>query len=404
MEDLLSETRFGNALHQPQWSDPVQARRLRHALAARPALVRPQDLRTLSGLLAQVAAERCLVVQCGDCSEDPAECTPAHVSRKIAVLELLAGTLRMATARPVVRVGRIAGQFAKPRTHRTEQVGDLELPSYQGHMVNGPQPTPDSRRPDPLRILTGYMAASDIMSHLGWAAPPGSARIDAPVWTSHEALLLDYEVPMLRRDEAGRLYLGSTHWPWIGERTRQVDGAHVALLAAIANPVACKVGPTISPGELLGLCERLDPERQPGRLTLIARMGADTVADRLPGLVAAVRAAGHPVSWLTDPLHGNTVQRTDGTKTRVVQHAIREVVAFRQAVRAGGGIAGGLHLETTPDAVLECVGDETDLARTGEQHSTSLCDPRLNLDQALSVVSAFSARTEYGSHPFEEAA
>ncbi|MFG2503223.1 3-deoxy-7-phosphoheptulonate synthase [Streptomyces sp. NPDC048441] len=389
MEDVLSDTGHRIALQQPTWEDPAQIRRVRETLAIRPAFARPEDLRTLRAQLARVAAGEAVVVQAGDCAEDPDECTPGYVGRKTAVLEFLAGALRMTTQLPVVRVGRIAGQFVKPRSRPTERVGDIELPSYRGHMVNGPEPDPEQRRPDPLRILTCYMAASDIMEHLGWRARRRAPEIDPPVWTSHEALLLDYEVPMLRRDAAGRRYLGSTHWPWIGERTRQVDGAHVALLAgATLNPVACKVGPAMTPEELLALCERLDPQRIPGRLTLIARMGADNVVDRLPPLVTAVREAGHPVIWLTDPMHGNTVTAPDGNKTRLVRTVIREVVEFQQAVTAHGGVPGGLHLETTPDDVTECAATEADLAQVGDKY-TSLCDPRLNLWQAVSVVSAW---------------
>ncbi|GAA2916796.1 hypothetical protein GCM10020221_10970 [Streptomyces thioluteus] len=212
------------------------------------------------------------------------------------------------------------------------------------------------------------------------------------MWTSHEALLLDYEMPMLRVDEKGRLFLGSTHWPWIGERTRQLEGAHVALLAEVSNPVACKVGPTMEPGDLLALCERLDPWRDPGRLTLIARMGADAVTDRLPRLVEAVRGAGHPVIWLSDPVHGNTVTAPGGHKTRIVETVSLEVSRFVEAVRTAGGVAGGLHLETTPDDVTECASTEDRLGSVGERY-TSHCDPRLNPSQALAVVSSWTARS-----------
>ncbi|MDJ1357973.1 phenazine biosynthesis protein PhzC, partial [Pseudomonas aeruginosa] len=172
----------------------------------------------------------------------------------------------------------------------------------RGDMVNGREAHAEQRRADPQRILKGYAAARNIMRHLGWDAASGQEANASPVWTSHEMLLLDYELSMLREDEQRRVYLGSTHWPWIGERTRQVDGAHVALLAEVLNPVACKVGPEIGRDQLLALCERLDPRREPGRLTLIARMGAQKVGERLPPLVEAVRAAGHPVIWLSDPM------------------------------------------------------------------------------------------------------
>ncbi|MEU0032144.1 3-deoxy-7-phosphoheptulonate synthase [Streptomyces sp. NPDC006335] len=387
MDDSLVDIQLKIAPQQPEWDDPAQVRRVRSDLASRPPLVCADDVRVLRRQLARVAAGEALVVQAGDCAEDPDESTADHVARKAALLDLLAGSLRLVTGKPVIRVGRIAGQFTKPRSQSTEHVGGVELPVYRGHMVNDPDPTPEGRRPDPLRLLTGYMAADDIMRHLGWNRPSGPDRIDPAMWTSHEALLLDYEVPLLRREDDGML-LSSTHWPWIGERTRQPGGAHVALLAGVTNPVACKVGPRITTDELLELCRQLDPRREPGRLTLIARMGADTVADALPPLVEAVRAAGHPVIWLTDPLHANTVTTPGGFKTRYVEAAEREVAAFHQAVVRHGGVAGGLHLEATPDAVLECVPDARTADLVGDAYE-SFCDPRLNAGQAISVVSAW---------------
>ncbi|MBH1938527.1 3-deoxy-7-phosphoheptulonate synthase [Streptomyces sp. AV19] len=391
MEDVKRGIRIRGALQQPEWIDPLQMSRVGEALAARPTLVQADDLATLRTLLGKVALGEAMVLQSGDCAEDPQECTYQHVARKAALLDLLAGALGLVTGKPVLRAGRIAGQFAKPRSKPTEIVGGTELPVFRGHMVNGPEPDPESRRPDPLRVLTGHMAAGDIVEHLGWRdRAAGRGVVEPPVWTSHEALLLDYEMPMLRMDDKGRLFLGSTHWPWIGERTRQVEGAHVALLAEVSNPVACKVGPTMEPGELLALCERLDPWRDPGRLTLIARMGADAVSDRLPRLVEAVRGAGHPVVWLSDPVHGNTVTAPGGHKTRLVETISLEVSRFVEAVRGAGGVAGGLHLETTPDDVTECASTEADLDAVGERY-TSHCDPRLNPSQAVSVVSSWIA-------------
>lgn len=379
------------ARQQPDWTDPALLDRVRADLAARPALVRAADLRLLRAALARVVAGEALVVQVGDCAEDPTERTQGDVVRKAALLDLLTGVLRMTAHHPVIRVGRIAGQFAKPRSQATETVGGVRIPVFRGHMVNGPDPDAAARRPDPVRMLSCYDAAHAIMEHLGWhdSAAPHS-QLGPPVWTSHEALLLDYELPMLRTDEEEGLFLGSTHWPWLGERTRQLDGAHMELLASVSNPVACKVGPAMEPGELLALCERLDPQRAPGRLTLIARMGAERVSERLPQLVAAVRRAGHPVIWMTDPMHGNTVPAPDGNKTRHVESIVREVVGFQEAVRGAGGICGGLHLEATPDDVTECVSHESDLGRVGDKYTT-LCDPRLNPRQAISVVSAWSA-------------
>ncbi|MFG1811980.1 3-deoxy-7-phosphoheptulonate synthase [Streptomyces sp. NPDC049040] len=390
MKDVIREIRVRGALQQPEWGDLLQVDRVGAELAARPTLVRPDDVATMRTLLGKVALGEAMVVQSGDCAEDPQECTPRDVARKAAVLDLLAGSLGLITGKPVLRAGRIAGQFAKPRSTVTEEVDGLVLPSFRGHMVNGPEPDPESRRADPLRILIGYMAASDIIDHLGWRARAAGRDVVEPlVWTSHEALLLDYEIPMLRIDEQGRLFLGSTHWPWIGERTRQLDGAHVALLSQVSNPVACKVGPTMEPDELVALCERLDAWRDPGKLTLIARMGADAVADRLPRLVEAVREAGHPVIWLTDPMHGNTVTSPDGYKTRIVETVSLEVSRFVDAVRGAGGVAGGLHLETTPDDVTECATTKDDLDSVGERY-TSFCDPRLTPGQAMSVISSWT--------------
>ena len=389
MDSILRKIALRPALQQPQWDDPAEVRRARAELADRPALVDAGDVRTLRLLLARVATGEAHVVQTGDCAEDPAECTAGDVARKAGLLDVLAGLMKINTHRSVLRVGRMAGQFVKPRSQPTEWVGGRELPVYRGHLVNSPDPDPARRRPDPRRLLDGYRAANEVLGHLGWRNPARRSRIEPPIWTSHEALALDYELPQVRPDGRGRLFLASTHWPWIGERTRQVDGAHVALLAAVVNPVACKVGPGTGHDEIVGLCERLDPEREPGRLTLIARMGADAVAHRLPPLVAAVRAAGHPVIWLTDPMHGNTVATPNGLKTRFLEVVVREVRAFQSAVRDAGGIAGGLHLETTPDAVTECVLNESRVDQVGEKY-TSLCDPRLNLEQAVSVVSSWS--------------
>jgi 3-deoxy-7-phosphoheptulonate synthase len=376
------------ALQQPEWIDQAHIQLVREELAIKLPLVRGEDVHTLRSLLARVATGQLHVVQSGDCSEDPAECTSGYIARKAALLDVLAGVVKMITHKSVLRVGRMAGQFGKPRSKPTEVMGGVELPVYRGHMVNSPEPDPLLRQPDPSRLLAGYHAASDAIRHLGWWDTARWARVDAPVWTSHEALLLDYEIPMLRRDDEGRPLLTSTHWPWVGDRTNQLDGAHVTLLAEVVNPVACKVGPRMSPDNLVALCERLDPERTAGRLTLIARLGADAVADRLPPLVAAVRKAGHPVIWLTDPMHGNTVSGPDGLKTRFLETVIREVENFQWAVSAEHGTAGGLHLETTPDDVTECVANESMLDQVGDKY-TSFCDPRLNPKQAISVVSAW---------------
>ncbi|MGW2261797.1 3-deoxy-7-phosphoheptulonate synthase [Streptomyces sp. NPDC001780] len=388
MTDIVSTIRSAPARQQPDWGDDPTLDRVRTELGRMPALVDVHAVHRLHALLAEAAAGHLRVLQTGDCAEDPAEATPDDVTRKAALLDVLAGTLKLASAKPVLRVGRIAGQYGKPRSAPTETVGGRELPVYRGHMVNRPEPDPLLRRPDPRRLLSGYRAASDTMHYLGWRGTSLRPDLDVPVWTSHEALLLDYELPLLRREPDGSLLLTSAHWPWVGERTRQPDGAHIALLAAVANPVAVKVGPTMTPDELLALCARLDPGRRPGRLTLIARMGADHVARVLPALVEAVVAAGHPVLWLCDPMHGNTVLGPEGLKTRFVETVIRELELFQCAVAGHGGTAAGLHLETTPEAVTECVRDAAGLDRLGDKY-LSFCDPRLSPRQAIEVVSAW---------------
>ncbi|HBP4890007.1 TPA: phospho-2-dehydro-3-deoxyheptonate aldolase [Pseudomonas aeruginosa] len=404
MDDLLQRIRRCEALQQPQWSESSQLCDVHAYLRSSPALTRSVDILALRASLARVARGEALVVQCGDCAEDMEDHQAEAVARKVAMLELLAGALHLAGKVPVIRVGRIAGQYAKPRSKSHEQVGEQTLPVYRGDMVNGREAHVEQRQADPQRILKGYAAARSIMRHLGWDGGSGQRGIP-PVWSSHEMLLLDYELPMLREDEQQRVYLGSTHWPWIGERTRQVDGAHVALLAEVLNPVACKVGPEIGRDQLLALCERLDPHREPGRLTLIARMGAQKVGERLPPLVKAVRAAGHPVIWLSDPMHGNTIVAPCGNKTRLVQTITAEITVFRQAVTESGGVAAGLHLETTPDDVTECVADSSDLHQVS-RHYTSLCDPRLNPWQAFTAAMAWSGAQALPNaiHPLENIA
>jgi 3-deoxy-7-phosphoheptulonate synthase len=381
------------APQQPEWDDPALVEQVRGILRSQPAIVEAEDVLALRGLLRSVWGGALHVMQAGDCAEDPAECTAQQVGRKVALLDGLAAGLGEATGGPVVRVGRIAGQFAKPRSNAVERIGELRLPVYRGHIINGPEPNLESRRANPLRVLACYMAASEIMVQLGWRRPHGRgafASHQPRPWTSHEALLLDYEEPLVRALPDGRRWLGSTHWPWIGERTRDPDGEHVALLADVINPVGCKLGPTADVASVLALCERLDPHREPGRLTFIVRMGADLVGDLLPSLVSAVRVAGHPVIWLSDPMHGNTVQTPGGQKTRYLTAIVREIREFRDAVLAAGGVAGGLHLETTPDDVAECLADETD-SSSDDLRSGSLCDPRLTFSQARDVVSAWAS-------------
>lgn len=389
MRTTVQDIHASAALQQPQWGDPGPVERVRDTLSASPPLVTADGVARLRRLLADVAAGAAHVLQAGDCAEDPAESTPHHVRRKTALLDGLADAVATVTEAPVIRIGRLAGQFAKPRSKPVEQVGDITLPVYRGHMVNGPEPDPDVRRPDPERILTCYRAAQDVVREL---AAVNAGRQDAErVWTSHEALLFDFELPMLRPAGADQMFLGSAHLPWIGERTRQPDGAHARMLAGIVNPVACKVGPGATIEDITAQAARLDPARVPGRLVLIARMGSGFVSRRLPPLVEAVRAAGHPAIWLCDPMHGNTITSPDGHKTRLLDAMIAEVEGFSDVMAAVDGVNGGLHLETTPDDVTECAADVSELGMVGDRHTT-FCDPRLNSGQALRLVKAW-ART-----------
>lgn len=383
---MLVDIPTAAARQQPDWGDPDVVAAVRADLTRRPGLVNADAVRRLRSWLGVVATGGAHVVQAGDCAESFAECTADYVARKAGLLDILAGVLKMITRTPVVRVGRIAGQFAKPRSNDHDRVNGRVLPAYRGDSVNCAEPDPDGRVPDPRRLVAAYDAAAAAIGHLGWDTRHCREH---PLWTSHEALLLDYEIPLLRRAADGGLFLSSTHWPWIGDRTRQPDGPHVALLASVRNPVACKVGPGMTTDELLALCERLDPDREPGRLTLVARLGADAVATTLPPLVRAARAAGHPVVWLTDPMHANTVRTPDGLKTRYVETIAEEVRKFQEAVRSSGGVPGGLHLETTPDDVTECVHHPADADHVADKYTT-LCDPRLTTRQAITVVSAWS--------------
>ncbi|MEU1849983.1 3-deoxy-7-phosphoheptulonate synthase [Streptomyces sp. NPDC019990] len=376
---VIRAVRARPAWQQPDWPDPAAVAAVTGELAGAPGLVSGSDTTALRALLAAVATGRLRVLQAGDCAEIPYRATAERTAHTAELLLSLGAALGARARCPVVTVGRIGGQYAKPRSQPTEVRDGRELPVFRGHLVNDPAFEAGARRPDPHRMLVGYRAAATVAEVL--------SRVHPRVWTSHEALVLDYEVPLLRYEPEG-LVLTSTHWPWIGDRTRQLDGAHVELLSRVVNPVAVKVGPTMTAAELVALCERLDPHREPGRLTLIARLGARRVDTLLPGLVAAVRRAGHPAVWLCDPMHGNTLRGPGGRKIRVVGSLVSEVRAFHAAVTAERGTAGGLHLEVTADLVVECVSDDDERAWPADAPEP-LCDPRLHPGQAQEVVDAW---------------
>ena len=378
------------ARQQPDWSGHPSLPRVRAQLAESPPLTAVAEIRAVRRALARAARGDALVLQLGDCAESFYECAPSRTRLKLEMIDRLAARLSERTGTEVVRLGRLGGQFAKPRSKPTEPYGDRELPVFRGHMVNSEIPSDAARHPDPRRMLWAYQASAQVIEAVRTYRRRGGGAGHGP-WTSHEALVLDYESPLTRPGPGGAAYLTSTHLPWIGERTRQTDHAHVRMLAGVHNPVACKIGPTAEPDEVARLCALLDPGREPGRLTLIIRMGRDAIAGALPPVVRAVRAAGHPVTWLNDPMHGNTVTAGRGMKTRHLRHIAEEAETFRTILRAHGEHPAGLHLEVASTDVTECVGGPVAGEDELDAGYTTLCDPRLNPAQAAELVDAWPA-------------
>ncbi|HEY2576227.1 MAG TPA: 3-deoxy-7-phosphoheptulonate synthase [Streptosporangiaceae bacterium] len=377
---------------QPQWSGHPALERIKTLLRELPPMVTAAELDRLRASLALVAGAGGVLIQLGDCAESLYECTVPDTVAKLAVLDRVADHAAGRLGLPVVRVGRIAGQFAKPRSQPAEMHEGRQIPVFRGHMINSEVPAAEARRHDPYRMLWAYRAGRRVSGRLT-ARREGhlpAARGTGP-WSSHEMLVIDYETSLLRMDfDSGVILLGSTHFPWVGERTRDPRGAHVRLLATVHNPVACKLGPSADPADVLELCELLDPERTPGRLTLIVRMGAQAVTEALPPIAAAVRQAGHPVIWMCDPMHGNTVRAAAGVKTRRMSDMVSEAKGFRGVLERMKLHPGGLHLEVAATPVTECVGggiadDSSLLARY-----TTLCDPRLNSAQAAELIDAWA--------------
>jgi 3-deoxy-7-phosphoheptulonate synthase len=381
------------AAHQPDWPDRAALDGVLRWLRAAPGLVTPADCDRLRSGLAEVAAGRAFLLQGGDCAETFESNTAASITARLDTLHEVAGIMRGATGRPTVTVGRIAGQYAKPRSHPTETRDGVTLPAYRGDAVNGASFHPDARRPDPDRMRRAYQESA--VTLLAMRAFPGRSGGEiaggadrSPIFSSHEGLLLDYERTLRRIDDrTGLGYATSGHLLWIGERTRALDGPHVAFFASVANPIAVKIGPDAAADDVLALIDRLDPERRPGRLTLITRMGARLVADRLPPLVAKVAAAGARVGWVCDPMHGNTIRAATGHKTRRVADVLAEIRTWFAVHRAVGTHPGGLHLELTGAAVTECLGgpDRVSPADLPRRYET-VCDPRLNRVQAVDLI------------------
>ena len=382
------------AEQQPDWPDADGLHAALKTLASYPPLVFAGEARSLQTSLAQVAAGNAFLLQAGDCAESFDEFTANNIREKLRVILQMAVVLTYSMGVPVVKVGRIAGQFAKPRSSATERQGDDELPAFRGHIVNDAHFDADSRTPAAERLVQAYHQSASTLNLVraftkggfadltrvhAWtqefvASSPEGRRYErlaneidralhfmracgvetesnpalsqVDIYTSHEALILGYEEALTRQDTlTGRWYDCSAHMLWIGERTRQADGAHVELLRGVGNPIGCKVGPTMEGSELLELCERLNPARVPGRLTLITRMGADLVEDRLRPLLRAVTDAEHPVVWTCDPMHANTFTSGNGRKTRHFDDIVLEIGGFVRAHRAEGTWPGGIHVE-----------------------------------------------------------
>ncbi len=424
------------AAQQPDWPDPAALEDVHTRLTNLPPLVFAGEARALTASLAEVASGRAFLLQAGDCAESFAEFTADNIRDKLKVILQMAIVLTYGAGVPVVKVGRIAGQFAKPRSSPTERVGDVVLDSFRGHMVNDDAPVASARVPDPERLVAAYHQSVATLNLLRAFTKGGFADLtqvhawnqafvstsregrrfegiaegidralrfmaacgidlsgerslhEVDFWTSHEALILDYEYALTRRDSlTGQWYDCSAHMLWVGERSRQLDGAHCEFLSGVGNPVGAKVGPTATAEDVVGLCERLNPDRVPGRLTLITRFGASAVADRLPPLLEAVRAEGHPVVWTCDPMHGNTITTEDGRKTRRFDDILAELKGFFVAHRQVGTWPGGVHVELTGDNVTECLGGVEDIGegQLHERHTTT-CDPRLNARQGLDLA------------------
>jgi len=422
----------------PDYPDPAKLAAVEKRLAVQPPLVFAGEAQRLKRQLGEVAEGRAFLLQGGDCAESFAEFSADSIRDSFKVILQMAVVLTFGASLPIVKVGRVAGQFAKPRSSDFETVDGIELPSYRGDMINAMPFTRADRVPDPKRLLRVYEQSASTLNLLrafaqggladltkvhSWVTEflegtpeaekfqelagrieeslnfmracgitPDTARplAETDFYTSHEALLLNYEEALTRRDtitDRKGWYATSAHMIWIGDRTRQPDGAHIEYMRGIGNPIGLKCGPSLDPDELVRLIETLNPENEPGRLTLIARMGADKVRDGLPPLLKAVKASGAKVVWCCDPMHGNTIKASSGYKTRRVSDVMAEVRGFFDAHDEVGTYPGGVHFEMTGKNVTECVGGVVDVteARLGDRYHTH-CDPRLNGAQALELA------------------
>ncbi len=442
------------ALQMPVYTDDAKLDAVTKNLASYPPLVFAGEARNLKAELAKVCERKAFLLQGGDCAESFAEFSADNIRDTFRVMLQMAVVLTFAARVPVVKVGRVAGQFAKPRSAASETVGGVELPSYRGDIINGLEFTPEARIPDPERMIQAYMQSAatlnllrafatggyaDLHRVLSWnldfaRGSPGNekyrelaARISTAVdfmdacgvnpatsaklrsvsyYTSHEALLLPYEEALTRIDStSGQSIAGSGHLIWIGDRTRQPDGAHVEFCRGVINPLGLKCGPSLDPDELIRLIDILNPANEAGRITLICRTGVGKVADHLPGWIRAVEQAGKKVVWSCDPMHGNTIKSDSGYKTRPFERILGEVREFFDVHAAEGTYAGGVHFEMTGSDVTECIGGMQQLtsADLSDRYHT-VCDPRLNSSQALELAFLLTDELETVTPPHREQA
>ncbi|GGL74246.1 class II 3-deoxy-7-phosphoheptulonate synthase [Wenxinia marina] len=422
-------------VQMPDYADAAALRDVTDRLSSYPPLVFAGEARRLKAELAKVSRGEAFLLQGGDCAESFAEFGADNIRDTFKLLLQMAMVLTFGAKVPVVKVGRMAGQFAKPRSAPTETVGGVELPSYKGDIINGFDFTPEARTPDPARMLQAYTQSAatlnllrafstggfadvhrvhawtlgftdrdeaekyrdlaqqisnalDFMTAAGMTAATNHELATVDFYTSHEALLLDYEEALTRVDStSGKWLAGTGHMIWIGDRTRQPDGAHVEFCRGVMNPIGLKCGPSMTSGHLKALISKLNPANEPGRLTLIVRVGAGAVAEHLPRLIRAVEEEGANVVWTCDPMHGNTIKSSTGYKTRPFDSVLREVKEFFAVHQAEGTVPGGVHFEMTGQDVTECTGGVravTDENLSDRYHTA--CDPRLNASQALELA------------------
>ena len=427
--------RRGAAAQQPTWPDPDELTRAVATLRALPPLVFAGECDQLTERLAAASRGDAFVLMGGDCAETFSGATADAIRAKLKTVLQMAVVLTYGASLPVIKIGRLAGQFGKPRSSDTELVDGITLPSYRGDAVNDAAATLEARRPDPARLVQAYHTASSTLNLVRAFTQGGyadlrhvhawnqdfvatteagrryelmAAEIDRALafmracgadpeefrrvefFAGHEALLLDYEDALTRIDSRTSLpYDVSAHFLWIGERTRQPDGAHVEFAQGIRNPIGVKLGPTTTPQDAVALIDQLDPHHVPGRLTLITRMGTGRIRAALPPIVSAVQASGHPVVWVCDPMHGNTFAAASGHKTRSFADVMDEVAGFFEVMHAKDAHPGGLHVELTGDDVTECVGGMAGPTEEnlGVRYETA-CDPRLNRVQSLELAFA----------------